>query len=49
MAAKTSLARQIADARSSVRRDAKPSSGNLGGVQAGAAQSIPVAERNCNR
>ena len=45
---KTSLAREIADARSFAQCDAKPASGNLHAAQAGAAQSIPAAERNRN-
>ena len=47
--AKTPAALRTFDARSSARPDAKPSSGNLRDAQSGAAQSIPVAERNRNR
>src|SRR6266700_3059935 len=43
------LFREVANARSSVRRDAKPSSGHRRGAQADAAQSIPAAKRNHNR
>src|SRR5205823_5531433 len=48
-AAKMPLAREIADARFSARRDAKPSSGNLPVAQADAAQLTPAAKRNRNR
>src|SRR5262249_13072764 len=47
--AKASLVREIAGVQSSARCDSKPASGNRRDVQAGAAQSNPVAERNHNR
>ena len=43
------LARETADAQSSGRRGAAPSSGSLPVAQAGAAQSIRAAKRNRNR